>query len=126
MRQENEEEMSEGDETQVAAPQSFPLQDQFVQMMIFLYILSLSTSNLICWNACRGYLSFASRPDKDFILQIMRHITTNFCDSHTAPVPQELMSRIFTAIFEGPLRHARSTLTASFHNKQVHRIEEYG
>ena len=43
---------------------------------------------------------FASRPDDEerlslgchFILQIMRRITTNFCDSHTAPVPQELVS----------------------------------
>ena len=64
-------------------------------------------------------------------MQIMRCVATNFCDSLTAPVPQELVNRIYTAIFEGPLQHARMTMIA-FLNKftesknMANNAEDYG
>ena len=127
--EESQEETSEGGETQVVARRPIPLQNSLTQLMVFLFLINLANSTLICGNACRGYSSFASRPADEriplsghVIMQIMRFVASNFCDSLTSPVPQELVSRIFAAIFEGPLRHARWTMTAFLNSSLNRRI----
>ena len=106
--------------------------------MVILFLITFGNSNTICSNACRGYSSFASRPADEriplsghVIMQIMCLITSNFCDSPTSPVPRELVYRVFAAIFENPLRHARETMMV-FLNKfkesknMVSNAEDYG
>ena len=113
---ESHEESNENGETQVVARRPLSLENNATQLLIFLFTINFLNSIMICGNACRAYIAAALLPEDErvpfsghMVMQIMRFVTSNFCDSLTSPVPQDLVSRIYGAIFEGPLEHAKET-----------------
>ena len=106
-REENQaEEVSDDEETQVAAPQA-SLDNPFTQLTILMYFIALAVSNLVLFNTCRAYMAQSVLPtDKRlpfssiFILQIMHRIGLCFSDTPNPVIPQALVYRLFRLLVE--------------------------